>query len=140
GESRSGAFESPFAGSSDSRNEQTDRDVSLNPSYASLPRNNREGTNHHVPSNRHPEFLLAGPLLSANRAGQATAIARPRRGLLPGGRPGVTHPGRWAAVPPDRPARLPPRLAPRARRGRRQARRTRRAALRDSRNGDQVAD
>ena len=36
GESRSGAFESPFAGSSDSRNERTDRDVSLNPSYASL--------------------------------------------------------------------------------------------------------
>src|SRR5262249_26540314 len=36
GESRSGAFESPFAGSSDSRNGRTDRDVSLNPSYASL--------------------------------------------------------------------------------------------------------
>ena len=36
GESRSGAFESPFAGSSDSRNERPDRDVSLNPSYSSL--------------------------------------------------------------------------------------------------------
>src|SRR5262249_7614918 len=105
-----------------------------------LPWNNREGTNHHVSSNRHPEFLLAGPLLSADRAGQATAIASPRRGLLPGGRPGVAHPGRWAAVPPDRPARLPPRLAPRARRGRRQARRTRRAALRDSRHREEVAD
>ena len=34
GESRSGAFESPFAGSSASRNGRTDRDVSLNPSYA----------------------------------------------------------------------------------------------------------
>ena len=36
GESRSGAFESPFAGSSDSRNGRIDRDISLNPSYASL--------------------------------------------------------------------------------------------------------
>ena len=36
GESRSGTFGSPFAGSSDSRNERTDRDVSLYPSYASL--------------------------------------------------------------------------------------------------------
>src|SRR5262249_59228709 len=36
GESRSGAFESPFAESSDSRNGRTDRDVSLNPPYASL--------------------------------------------------------------------------------------------------------
>src|SRR5262249_28245913 len=87
-----------------------------------------------------PEFLLAGPLLSADCAGQATAITRARRGLLPGGRPGVAHPGRWAAVPPDRRAGLPPRFPPRARRGMRQARRTRRAALRDSRNGDEVAD
>jgi hypothetical protein len=36
GDSRPGAFESPFAGSSDRRNERTDRDVSLNPSYASI--------------------------------------------------------------------------------------------------------
>src|SRR5262245_10651071 len=140
GRSRSGGFKSPFAEGTlrsglahDSRNEGAYRDVGL-------PWNNREGTNPHVSSNRHPEFLLAGPLLSADRAGQATAIARPRGGLLPGGRPGIAHPGRWAAVPPDRPARLPPRLAPRARRGMRQARRTRRAALRDSRNRDEVAD
>src|SRR5262245_51950911 len=36
GESRSGAFESPLAAPGDSRNGRTDRDVSLNPSYASL--------------------------------------------------------------------------------------------------------
>src|SRR5262245_16637783 len=36
GESRSGAFERLFAGSCDSRNERTERDVSLNLSYASL--------------------------------------------------------------------------------------------------------
>src|SRR5262245_29789769 len=36
GESRSGAFASPFAGSSDSRSERTDRDVSLSPSSTSL--------------------------------------------------------------------------------------------------------
>jgi AraC-like DNA-binding protein len=36
GGSRSRAFESPFAGSSDGRNERTHRDVSLNPSYALL--------------------------------------------------------------------------------------------------------
>src|SRR5262245_27836151 len=67
----------------DSRNERTDRDVGL-------PWNNREGTNHHVSSNGHPEFLLAGPLLSADRAGQATPIARPSFGfhstILSGGR------------------------------------------------------
>src|SRR5262249_61487028 len=82
GRSRFGGFKSPFAESTlrsglvhDSRNERTDRDVGL-------PWNNREGTNHHVSSNRHPEFLLARPLLSAHRAGQATAIKRPRGGLL----------------------------------------------------------
>jgi hypothetical protein len=36
GESRSGTFESQFAGSSNRRNERTHRDLSLNPSYASL--------------------------------------------------------------------------------------------------------
>src|SRR5262245_14973940 len=46
-----------------------------------FPRKEQEGTNHHVPSNRHLEFLLAGPLLSAHRAGPATAITRPRGGL-----------------------------------------------------------
>ena len=37
---------------------------------ARFPRNNREGTNHHVSSNRHPELLLAGSLLSAHGPGR----------------------------------------------------------------------
>jgi hypothetical protein len=58
GESRAGAFASPFAGNSYSRNERTDRDVSLNlnPSYASLSTEQSRRTNH-VSSNRHPEGM-----------------------------------------------------------------------------------